>query len=76
MLKIFFTVFEKSGFKNIYFQYEPIAAALAYETELKNNQEKIVLVGDFGGGTSDFTIAKLRGGENNKEDRKKDAENH
>lgn len=64
--------FEKSGFKNIYFQYEPIAAALAYETELKDDQEKIVLVGDFGGGTSDFTVIKLRGGEKNKEDRKSD----
>ena len=51
-----------AGFKNIFFQFEPIAAAFDYERELKRNEEKIVLVGDFGGGTSDFTVIKLRGG--------------
>lgn len=62
------------GFKNIRFQFEPIAAALFFETTLKENEEKIILTGDFGGGTSDFTIIKIRGGEkNNGESRKKDA---
>lgn len=53
---------EIAGFKNIKFQMEPIAAALTYEEKLKPEQERIVLVADFGGGTSDFSIIKLRGG--------------
>jgi hypothetical chaperone protein len=56
------TAAEKAGFKNIYFQPEPIAAALAFEASLKNGEERVVLVGDFGGGTSDFTVITLRGG--------------
>ena len=47
-----------AGFKNIQLQLEPIAAALSYENRLKNGEEKNVLVGDFGAGTSDFTILK------------------
>jgi hypothetical chaperone protein len=53
---------EKAGFKNVIFQFEPIAAALTYEKTLSSGEEKKVLVGDFGGGTSDFTVIKLRGG--------------
>lgn len=64
---------EKAGFKNIFFQLEPIAAALAFEDGLPIGEEKIVLVGDFGGGTSDFTVIALRGGKNQeKTDRKED----
>ncbi|HPI67415.1 MAG TPA: Hsp70 family protein [bacterium] len=48
---------KKVGFKNIGIQMEPIAAALGYESSL--DKEQLVLVGDFGGGTSDFTIMKL-----------------
>ncbi len=66
--------FMKAGFKNVYVQYEPIAAALGYEASLKDGEEKIMLVGDFGGGTSDFTVVKLRGGDyaKGKHDRKND----
>lgn len=53
---------QKVGFKNIHLQYEPIAAALAYESTLGQGEEKVVLVGDFGGGTSDFTVIKVEGG--------------
>ncbi len=49
---------ELAGFKNISFQLEPIAAALAYENSLEAGKEQIVLVGDFGAGSSDFTIHK------------------
>lgn len=42
------------GFKNIVFQYEPIAAAFAHEQTL--TQDKLALVVDLGGGTSDFTL--------------------
>lgn len=45
------------GFKEISFQYEPIAAALTYETTLK--KEQLALIIDMGGGTSDFTIIRL-----------------
>ncbi len=51
-----------AGFKNISFQLEPIAAALAYENSLGAGQEQIVLVGDFGAGSSDFTIYKAGAG--------------
>ncbi|MCG8616924.1 MAG: Hsp70 family protein [Desulfobacterales bacterium] len=47
---------ELAGFKEISFQLEPIAAALAYEQSLPEGKEEIVLVGDFGAGSSDFTI--------------------
>ncbi|MFT6880284.1 MAG: putative chaperone protein [Arcticibacterium sp.] len=46
-----------AGFEKTYFQMEPIAAAFTYERSLK--KEELVLVGDFGGGTSDFTIMPL-----------------
>ena len=45
------------GFKNIVFQYEPIAAAFAHEQDLTQN--KTTLVADLGGGTSDFTIIRI-----------------
>ncbi len=47
----------KAGFEEIYFQYEPIAAAFSYELRIK--KPEIVLVADLGGGTSDFTIMRL-----------------
>lgn len=50
----------KIGFKEVTFQYEPIAAALTYESTL--NAEKLALIIDMGGGTSDFTIIRLRPG--------------
>ncbi len=45
------------GFKDIAFQFEPIAAALDYEQRL--TRETTVLVADIGGGTSDFTVVRL-----------------
>ncbi len=44
------------GFTEIAFQFEPIAAALDYESRIAS--EKIVLVADIGGGTSDFSIVR------------------
>lgn len=46
-----------AGFTEIHFQYEPIAAAFAYEARITKPER--VLVGDFGGGTSDFTVVQL-----------------
>ena len=46
-----------AGFKNVLFQYEPIAAAFAHERNL--DAEQLAVVIDIGGGTSDFTILRL-----------------
>jgi hypothetical chaperone protein len=43
-----------SGFEEIIFEYEPIAAAYSYERTVQ--RDELILVGDFGGGTSDFSI--------------------
>jgi hypothetical chaperone protein len=45
------------GFRNIEFQYEPIAAALDYEQRIA--REELVLIVDIGGGTSDFSIVRV-----------------
>lgn len=63
----------RSGFTNVHFVYEPIAATLSYESNLQEGEEKIVLLGDFGGGTSDFVVMRLRGGQHDpRETRKND----
>ena len=61
---------EKAGFKNIYFEYEPIAAARDYESTIE--KEEIVLVFDIGGGTSDFSVIRLSPEARNKRDRADD----
>ncbi|MFD2237414.1 Hsp70 family protein [Aureimonas populi] len=45
------------GFRHIEFQFEPVAAALYYESRI--NAEKLALVVDIGGGTSDFSVVRL-----------------
>ncbi len=45
------------GFKEVQFQYEPIAAAFDFEQQA--TREQIVLVADIGGGTSDFSIVRV-----------------
>jgi hypothetical chaperone protein len=45
------------GYKNVDFQFEPIAAAFAHEINVIG--EKLAIVADLGGGTSDFTIIRL-----------------
>ncbi len=45
------------GFEEVQFQFEPIAAALDYESRVA--REQCVLVADIGGGTSDFTIVRV-----------------
>src|SRR3954467_8417299 len=46
-----------AGFDDIIFEYEPGAAAHAYAARLQ--QDERILIGDFGGGTSDFTIISV-----------------
>ncbi|UTY59336.1 Hsp70 family protein [Massilia sp. erpn] len=45
------------GFKDIAFQFEPIAAAFDYESQI--DREELVLIADIGGGTSDFSLVRL-----------------
>ncbi|RFP13594.1 MULTISPECIES: Hsp70 family protein [unclassified Duganella] len=45
------------GFKDIAFQFEPIAAAFDYESQI--TREELVLIADIGGGTSDFSLVRL-----------------
>jgi len=57
------TAFERLGFTEVRYAFEPVAAAFFFARTLK--ADAVVLVGDFGGGTSDFSIARFRreGGE-------------
>jgi hypothetical chaperone protein len=54
--------FARLGFSEIRYAYEPVAAAFFFARRLQS--EATVLVGDFGGGTSDFSIVRFdrRGG--------------
>jgi len=48
------TAVKQCGFENIVFEYEPVAAAYSYERGLEHDE--LILIGDFGGGTSDFSL--------------------
>ncbi len=49
----------RAGWKRVYLQYEPIAAAYYYETTIQSQQN--VLIFDFGGGTLDMSIVQVGG---------------
>jgi len=51
------TAARQVGFTDVRFQYEPIAAALDYEST--TTREQRVLVADIGGGTSDFSLVRV-----------------
>ncbi|WP_062263697.1 molecular chaperone [Endozoicomonas arenosclerae] len=57
----------RAGFKDIEFQYEPVAAGLEYESTLTRDQT--VLVVDIGGGTTDCSMLKMGPSWFEKEDR-------
>jgi len=46
-----------AGFEKVIFEYEPIGAAYHYETRL--DHDELILVADFGGGTSDFSLLRV-----------------
>jgi hypothetical chaperone protein len=48
--------FTLAGFEQIEFELEPVAAASAYESTL--DHDELLLIGDFGGGTSDFSLLR------------------
>ena len=49
--------FELAGYKGVEFQLEPVAAAHYYESTL--GHDELILIGDFGGGTSDFSLLRV-----------------
>jgi hypothetical chaperone protein len=58
------------GFREVAFQFEPIAAAFDYESQI--DREELVLVVDIGGGTSDFSLVRLSPARALKADRRGD----
>lgn len=58
------------GFRDVAFQFEPVAAAFAHERLLAT--EKLALIVDIGGGTSDFTVIRLSRARAEKTDRAED----
>ncbi len=60
----------QTGFSEVHFQYEPIAAALDYETGVDG--EQLVLVADIGGGTSDFSLVRVGPSRRGRTDRRDD----
>ncbi len=52
--------FLTAGFARVEFEMEPIAAAYAYESTL--DHDELILIGDFGGGTSDFSLLHVGSG--------------
>src|SRR5579859_6428252 len=49
--------FMAAGFEKVDFEMEPVAAAYAYESTL--DHDELILIGDFGGGTSDFSLLRV-----------------
>jgi hypothetical chaperone protein len=50
-----------AGFEDVHFCPEPVAAAHDFKNKIAH--DATILVCDLGGGTSDFTVARLSGGE-------------
>ncbi|GAJ69416.1 LOW QUALITY PROTEIN: putative heat shock protein YegD [Vibrio sp. JCM 18904] len=48
---------KRAGFQNVEFQFEPVAAGLEYEATL--SEDKIILVVDIGGGTTDCSLIQM-----------------
>lgn len=62
-----------AGLSEVQFQYEPIAAALDYESRLSpGDGERLVLVADIGGGTSDFSVVRASAAAHLEVDRRRD----
>ncbi|MEO7653475.1 MAG: Hsp70 family protein, partial [Bryobacteraceae bacterium] len=45
---------QQAGYESVDFEMEPVAAAYYYESTL--DHDELILIGDFGGGTSDFSL--------------------
>jgi hypothetical chaperone protein len=51
------SAFEAAGYESVEFEMEPVAAAHYYESTL--DHDELILIGDFGGGTSDFSLVHV-----------------
>jgi hypothetical chaperone protein len=51
------SAFESAGYESVGFEMEPVAAAHYYESTL--DHDELILIGDFGGGTSDFSLVHV-----------------
>lgn len=51
------SAFESAGYEFVEFEMEPVAAAHYYESTL--DHDELILIGDFGGGTSDFSLVHV-----------------
>jgi hypothetical chaperone protein len=51
------TAFAAAGYESVEFEMEPVAAAHYYESTL--DHDELILIGDFGGGTSDFSLVHV-----------------
>lgn len=49
--------FQSAGYESVKFEMEPVAAAYYYESTL--DHDELILIGDFGGGTSDFSLVRV-----------------
>lgn len=49
--------FTRAGFESVELELEPVAAAYAYQSTL--DHDELILIGDFGGGTSDFSLLRV-----------------
>ena len=49
--------FRNAGFEQVHFLAEAVAAAYKYQQQL--DHDELVLIADFGGGTSDFSLVQL-----------------
>ena len=49
--------FQAAGYGTVEFVLEPVAAAQYYESTL--DHDELILIGDFGGGTSDFSLLRV-----------------
>jgi hypothetical chaperone protein len=49
--------FTLAGFEQVEFEFEPVAAAYAYQAAI--DRDELILIGDFGGGTSDFSLLRV-----------------
>jgi hypothetical chaperone protein len=51
------SAFQLAGYEFVEFEMEPVAAAHYYESLL--DHDELILIGDFGGGTSDFSLVHV-----------------
>ncbi len=49
--------FAQAGFESVDLELEPVAAAWSYQATL--DHDELILIGDFGGGTSDFSLLRV-----------------